>query len=89
MLKTPIIAMNLLSRGPVTYVPRLLVTQKNLVLFNSLTSTLISQSGQHVRYGSGGQSTEVFHSLPDGAGVFETPVGGWIYVSNSDDYSSS
>lgn len=36
----------------------------------------------------GRRSTEVFHSLPDGAGVFETPDGGWIYVSNSEDYSN-
>lgn len=78
-----------LTGGPVTYVPGdLSIAQNNMILSKGLTSRLVATSGRRVNYASGGQSSEIFHSLPDGAAVFETPGGGWIYVSNSEDYSS-
>jgi len=78
-----------LTAGPVTYIPGYLsVYQNSLELSAGLTSRIIARSGHRVNYDLGGTSSVVFHSLPDGAGVFPTPDGGWVYASNSEDYSS-
>lgn len=76
--------------GPVTYIPGALTRYENgLELSTGLTSRIIATSGSRVSYDVGGSSSAIFHSLPDGAGVFPTPDGGWIYMSNSEDSSSS
>ena len=43
------------------------------------TSRIVARSGQTV-----GDSEYLWHNAPDGAAVFETSDGGWIYVSNSE-----
>ena len=55
-----------------------------------MTSRRIATKDQPVQYANGGQSTEDFHSAPDGAAVFENPdgSGGWAYVSNSESSSN-
>jgi hypothetical protein len=54
------------------------------LLSTGLTSRIIARTGEPVIYDAGGQSSIPFHVHPDAAAVFETPDGGWIYVSNSE-----
>ena len=75
-----------LEGGPVSYIPGdLTVNENGLLLSTGLTSRIIATTGQPVMYDTGGQSSIPFHTKPDAAAVFETPDGGWIYVSNSED----
>lgn len=65
----------------------LTVRENGLLLSTGLTSRLLATTGQRVRYRNGGQSTQVFHRLPDFGATFpdpNNPNGGYIYVSNSE-----
>lgn len=66
----------------------LTVRENGLLLSTGLTSRLLATTEQRVRYDTGGQSSEVFHRLPDFGATFPDPnesnAGGWIYVSNSE-----
>jgi len=58
-------------------------------LSTGLIAKAIATAGSPVNLASGGQSAENFHTRPDGAAVFQDDCGGWAYVSNSEDGSSS
>lgn len=74
-----------LEGGPLSYVPGdLTVNENGLVLSTGLTSRIIATYGKPVVYDTGGESSIPFHIDPDAAATFETPDGGWIYVSNSE-----
>jgi Bacterial protein of unknown function (DUF839) len=75
------------SLGNVTYAPgKATVYENGLVLSQGLTSRLIAVTGQPVKYANGQQSDVVFHTLPDGAAVFQDPnAKNYKYVSNSED----
>jgi hypothetical protein len=73
----------------ITYFPgNLIVEQNGMILSQGLTSRLIAQKHQRVKYFLRGESNEAFHDFPDGAATFLDPnpnnAGGWIYVSNSE-----
>ncbi len=77
--------------GNPTYIPGMLTVNDNvngLELSQGLSARLIASAGQVVDYANGGTSSEVFHSKPDGAAVFNVTsgpnAGGWIYASNSE-----
>jgi hypothetical protein len=78
------------QNGLPTYIPgKATVYQNGLRLSEGLTSRIIAVAGTKVQYETGGESSESFHSKPDGAGVFkDDTTGGWIYVSNSEEKSS-
>lgn len=68
----------------------LVVLENGLSLSQGLTSRIIAESGEKVKYANGGQSDIDFHPLPDFGATFWDPrngsnPGGWIYVSNSED----
>jgi hypothetical protein len=64
---------------------RITVNENGLLLSTGLPSRIIAQAGKPVQYDPGGSSSVEFHKDPDAADVSETPDGGWIYVSNSED----
>jgi hypothetical protein len=81
------------TRTPVeglTYVPgEATVYENGLVLSTGLTSRIIATKNTKVQYHNGGQSSENFHSAPDGAAVFKKPGScEWAYVSNSESGSN-
>jgi secreted PhoX family phosphatase len=59
-----------------------------LALSTGLPVKIIAKAGERVKMMSSDASSEysdiVFHDDPDGAAIFETPAGGWVYVSNSE-----
>jgi len=55
-----------------------------LKLSAGLAARLIATSYEAVALDDGSLSTTRFHGMPDGAGVFPHPDGGWAYVSNSE-----
>jgi hypothetical protein len=68
----------------------LTVSENGLLLSTGLTSRIIAEKEQPVRYSSGvgGQSSMDFHLLPDAGATYADEragnEGGWIYVSNSE-----
>jgi len=56
----------------------------HVALSAGLTARVIAMAGSLVNLAGGGQSSEAFHSRPDGAAVFQDGCGGWSYVSNSE-----
>jgi Bacterial protein of unknown function (DUF839) len=74
------------SPSGLTYFPgKATVRENGLILSEGLTSRLIAEAGKKVQYANGQQSTDVFHSLPDGAAVFRDPLStSYKYVSNSE-----
>lgn len=74
----------------ITFLPgQLTVMERDLILSQGLTSTLIAMSGMPVVYANGLESAEDFHDWPDGAACFPDNRfgndGGWIWVSNVED----
>ncbi len=81
-----------------TYIPGDLTRfEENILLSEGLLIRLIAQSGEKVEYFAGDNvvtdstelmSSERFHVLPDGAATFadtrDWNLGGWVYVSNSE-----
>lgn len=65
--------------GPSPYGPLRSPDANGLALPAGFTSRVIARSGQKV-----GSTGYVWHGAPDGAAVFPTSSGGWIYVSNSE-----
>jgi Bacterial protein of unknown function (DUF839) len=66
-----------------------LTAQKDGIrLSQGLSARIIAQTGVAVRYTSpdatSTTSTQRFHSIPDGAGIFELPDGRYVYTSNSE-----
>ena len=57
-----------------------------IILSNGLSAKPIAHSGDYVQFADGGVSAERFHKLPDAAGVFNVKDGGWLYVSNAENY---
>lgn len=57
--------------------------ENGLRLPEGFTSRVVASSGMEV-----GSSGYVWHNAPDGAAVFITDDGGWIYVSNSETVST-
>jgi uncharacterized protein len=79
------------SPGPlaVTYVPGLLETLQNkLLLSKGLSSRILAQAGELVRYDTGYESSIPCHVMPDFGATFvdtrSSNRGGYIYVSNSE-----
>ena len=75
--------------GVPTYLPGMLtVAQNGLSLSTGLSSRIIARTGQRVSYFNNGKSSALFHSAPDGAGVFVdnsgSNDGGWTYASNAE-----
>jgi hypothetical protein len=66
-----------------------LVTDPNLSIqiSDGLTAKRIAQAGTKVTFASGGQSSRTYHRYMDAAGVTTLPDGGYVYVSNSEDYN--
>ena len=48
------------------------------------TSRIVAVTGHPVPRGDGGDTGYTWHLDPDGGAVYDTPGGGWIYVSNSE-----
>lgn len=75
------------SSPGVTYRPgEATVLMEGLLLSTGLQARKIAIVGQTVKFDNGGESKEVFHSAPDGAGIFVDPSGSgdYVYVSNSE-----
>lgn len=72
--------------GVITYKPgEATVLKEGLLLSTGLTARKIAVKDQKVQYDTGGQSTENFHTVPDGGAVFEDSASGdYVYVSNSE-----
>ena len=77
---------NPVMASSVTYKPgEATVLQEGLMLSTGLQARKIATRNQRVQYFDGSQSTELFHTAPDGAAVFEdTATGDYVYVSNSE-----
>ena len=78
--------------GPVSYRPGEKTTSSDdgyVALSTGLVAKAIAIAGSPVNLLGGGQSAENFHTRPDGAAVFPDECGGWAYVSNSEEGSSS
>jgi secreted PhoX family phosphatase len=54
-----------------------------LLVPRGFTPRIVARSG----YQSSLNSSYVWHDSPDGGGCFESPDGGWVYVSNSEEES--
>ena len=65
--------------APSPYGPLQAADVNGLVLPAGFRSRVVARSGQTV-----GGTGYVWHGAPDGAAVFPTSSGGWIYVSNSE-----
>jgi len=74
---------------PASYEPgRLDIFDLDLHLSHGMTAKVIARAGERVQFADGSSSITPFHTLPDGAAVFEDTrpenLGGWVYVSNSE-----
>jgi len=77
------------NSSSLTYYPGLLTESENgLILSQGLHSSVFARTGSKVTYSNGETSALDVHSKPDFGGCFADPrpnnVGGWIYVSNSE-----
>ena len=52
-------------------------------------SKIVAVSDETVRKGDGQETDYVWHGSPDGGACFARPEGGWVYVSNSEEYFPS
>ena len=52
-------------------------------------SKIVAVSDEIVRKGDGQKTDYVWHGSPDGGACFAKPEGGWVYVSNSEEYFPS
>ena len=70
----------------VTYKPgEATVYQEGLLLSTGLRARKIATKNERVQYFDGSLSTEIFHTAPDAAAVFQDPAtGDYVYVSNSE-----
>lgn len=70
----------------ITYIPgKAVVSENGLLLSQGLTSRILAVAGKPVALVNGQFSKLSFHSLPDGAAIFEDPASTqYKYVSNSE-----
>ncbi|KAL7460847.1 hypothetical protein ACHAXS_001284 [Conticribra weissflogii] len=61
------------------YVPNL-----GIRMCTGMNVRLIARAGRKVTFANGKMSNRSFHGMPDGAAIFPSPGGGYVYVSNSE-----
>ncbi|HKX46776.1 MAG TPA: alkaline phosphatase PhoX, partial [Planctomycetota bacterium] len=70
--------------GPDDFGPLLPANAHGLMLPAGFSSRIVAVTGQLVA-----GTSHVWHGLPDGGAVFAAPDGGWVYVSNCENASST
>ena len=62
------------------------VLMEGLLLSTGLQARKIAIKNQKVKFDTGGESQELFHTAPDGAAIFVDPAGSgeYVYASNSE-----
>jgi hypothetical protein len=72
----PPMVSNIANIGPLSSTP----DENGMLLPSGFTSRIVAKTDQPVVM----SSSYNWHALPDGGAIYPTPVGGWIYVSNSE-----
>ncbi len=69
--------------GPSPFGPLRPADANGIRLPNGFTSRIVARAGSPL-----GANRYKWHKFPDGGAVFPGPAGGWIYLSNSEDFST-
>ena len=79
----PALAGGAATPGPSPFGPLQAADARGIRLPAGFTSRVVARAGSPL--GSNGYR---WHKYPDGGAVFDGPAGGWIYLSNSEDFSA-